>query len=54
MRHNSCVVTKFIKEDGKPVIRPYTPTSDHDRVGEFDFVIKRYEGEFLSLDVSCH
>lgn len=40
----SCVVTKFVKEDGKPVIRPYTPTSDADHTGSFDFVIKRYEG----------
>ncbi|KAG0365428.1 NADH-cytochrome b5 reductase [Gamsiella multidivaricata] len=40
----SCVVTKFIKEDGKPVIRPYTPTSDKNHTGSFDFVIKHYEG----------
>ncbi|KAF8988329.1 NADH-cytochrome b5 reductase [Podila verticillata] len=47
----SCVVTKFIKEDGKPVIRPYTPTSDHDHVGEFDFVIKRYENGLMSSHI---
>ncbi|KAF9348326.1 NADH-cytochrome b5 reductase [Mortierella sp. AD094] len=39
----SCVVTKFVKEDGKAVIRPYTPTSDADQTGSFDFVIKHYE-----------
>jgi len=42
----SCVVTKFASEDGKPVIRPYTPTSAADRTGSFDFVIKHYEGTF--------
>jgi cytochrome-b5 reductase len=46
----SCVVTKFVKEDGKPVIRPYTPTSDADHTGSFDFVIKRYEGNVLQQD----
>lgn len=44
MNVTSCVVTKFVKEDGKPVIRPYTPVSDSDQTGSFDFVIKRYEG----------
>ncbi|KAF9419553.1 NADH-cytochrome b5 reductase [Podila epigama] len=47
----SCVVTKFVKEDGKPVIRPYTPTSDADQTGEFDFVIKRYEGGLMSSHI---
>ncbi|KAF9580641.1 NADH-cytochrome b5 reductase [Lunasporangiospora selenospora] len=47
----SCVVTKFAKEDGKPVIRPYTPTSDADLTGSFDFVIKRYEGGPMSMHV---
>ncbi|KAF9918577.1 NADH-cytochrome b5 reductase [Lobosporangium transversale] len=47
----SCVVTKFIKEDGKPIIRPYTPTSDSDRTGSFDFVIKRYEGGPMSSHI---
>lgn len=45
----SCVVTKFTGEDGKPVIRPYTPTSDADHTGSFDFVIKRYEGMLVCL-----
>ncbi|KAF9576254.1 NADH-cytochrome b5 reductase [Mortierella alpina] len=47
----SCVVTKFVKEDGKPVIRPYTPTSDADHTGSFDFVIKRYEGGPMSSHI---
>ncbi|KAF9131896.1 NADH-cytochrome b5 reductase [Mortierella sp. 14UC] len=51
MEVTSCVVTKFIKEDGKPVIRPYTPTSDVDQTGSFDFVIKRYEGGPMSSHI---
>ncbi|KAF9152189.1 NADH-cytochrome b5 reductase [Linnemannia schmuckeri] len=51
MEVTSCVVTKFIKEDGKPVIRPYTPTSDADQTGSFDFVIKRYEGGPMSSHI---
>ncbi|KAG0201208.1 NADH-cytochrome b5 reductase [Mortierella sp. GBA30] len=47
----SCVVTKFVKEDGKPVIRPYTPTSYADQTGSFDFVIKRYEGGPMSSHI---
>ncbi|KAF9362545.1 NADH-cytochrome b5 reductase [Mortierella sp. NVP85] len=47
----SCVVTKFVGEDGKPVIRPYTPTSDADLAGSFDFVIKRYEGGPMSSHI---
>ncbi|KAI7821360.1 hypothetical protein BC939DRAFT_455804 [Gamsiella multidivaricata] len=47
----SCVVTKFIKEDGKPVIRPYTPTSDKNHTGSFDFVIKHYEGGPMSTHI---
>ncbi|KAF9177977.1 NADH-cytochrome b5 reductase [Haplosporangium sp. Z 11] len=47
----SCVVTKFVNGDGKPVIRPYTPTSDTDRTGSFDFVIKRYEGGPMSTHI---
>ncbi|KAI9297873.1 ferredoxin reductase-like protein [Neoconidiobolus thromboides FSU 785] len=40
----SCVVTrKPAKEGEKPVIRPYTPTSDDSAVGHFDFIIKKYD-----------
>lgn len=49
MEVTSCVVTKFVKEDGKPVIRPYTPTSDVDQTGSFDFVIKHYEGTIYGI-----
>lgn len=51
MEITSCVVTKFVKEDGKPVIRPYTPTSDANHTGSFDFVIKRYEGGPMSSHI---
>ncbi|KAF9970047.1 NADH-cytochrome b5 reductase [Actinomortierella ambigua] len=47
----SCVVTKFTGPDGKPVIRPYTPTSDADVTGEFDLVVKRYEGGPMSSHI---
>ncbi|KAI4187136.1 MAG: hypothetical protein L6R41_003001 [Letrouitia leprolyta] len=39
----SALLTKFKgPEMEKPVIRPYTPTSDEDARGHIDFVIKRY------------
>lgn len=39
----SCVVTKAPGEDGKPVIRPYTPvSSDAEDRGHFDLIIKVY------------
>ncbi|KAG0314586.1 NADH-cytochrome b5 reductase [Dissophora globulifera] len=51
MHTASCVVTKFIKEDGKPVIRPYTPTSDMSDTGSFAFVIKHYDGGPMSSHI---
>ncbi|KAF2638191.1 NADH-cytochrome b5 reductase [Massarina eburnea CBS 473.64] len=39
----SAVITKFKgAEMEKPVIRPYTPTSDVDQKGTVDFIIKKY------------
>ena len=39
----SAVLTKYKgAEMEKPVIRPYTPTSDEDAKGHIDFVIKKY------------
>lgn len=32
----------------KPVLRPYTPTSDEDAKGHIDFVIKKYPGGAMS------
>ncbi|KAG0322038.1 NADH-cytochrome b5 reductase [Dissophora globulifera] len=47
----SCVVTKFINDEGKPVIRPYTPTSNDDVKGSFDFIIKRYDAGVMSAHI---
>lgn len=41
-------MTRFQGADGKPVIRPYTPTSDEDAVGHVDFLIKRYKDGAMS------
>ncbi|OJJ47786.1 hypothetical protein ASPZODRAFT_94625 [Penicilliopsis zonata CBS 506.65] len=39
----SALLTKFTPADGgKPVIRPYTPTSDEDQPGYMDLVVKVY------------
>lgn len=39
-----CILTKFTREEnGKNVIRPYTPVSDPDTQGVVEFVIKRYD-----------
>ncbi|KAG0049568.1 NADH-cytochrome b5 reductase [Gryganskiella cystojenkinii] len=54
MSVTSCVITKFVKEDGKPVIRPYTPTSVVDQTGSFDFVIKRYEGPITKYPLQAN
>ena len=45
----SALLTKY-KGPGmeKPVIRPYTPTSDEDQKGYIDFVIKQYPGGAMS------
>ena len=46
----SALLTKYKSpEMEKPVIRPYTPTSDEDAQGFIDFVIKRYEGGAMSM-----
>ncbi|KAL1916408.1 uncharacterized protein VTP21DRAFT_5599 [Calcarisporiella thermophila] len=39
----SCVLTRFPQENGKYVVRPYTPTSDEDQKGFFDLIIKKYK-----------
>ncbi|EIN14232.1 cytochrome-b5 reductase [Punctularia strigosozonata HHB-11173 SS5] len=35
-------------KDGKPVVRPYTPTSPSDLPGEMEFIVKRYENGAMS------
>ncbi|ODQ66527.1 NADH-cytochrome b5 reductase 2 [Nadsonia fulvescens var. elongata DSM 6958] len=39
----SCILLKYMNENNKPVIRPYTPTTPVDKLGEFELVIKKYE-----------
>jgi cytochrome-b5 reductase len=38
----SCIVLKFKDEDGKDVVRPYTPTSTPETTGRFELIVKRY------------
>ncbi|KAJ5245983.1 hypothetical protein N7468_000966 [Penicillium chermesinum] len=38
----SALLTKFKPEGGKPVIRPYTPTSDEEVPGYLELVVKAY------------
>lgn len=38
----------FKDKNGKPVARPYTPTSASDKPGELEFVIKKYDNGMLS------
>lgn len=44
----SCVMAKFTDAEGKNIIRPYTPTSDADQKGSFEFIVKRYDGSSIS------
>ena len=46
----SALLTKYQGPDlEKPVIRPYTPTSDEDEKGFVDLLVKRYEGGPMSM-----
>jgi cytochrome-b5 reductase len=51
----SCVLFKGPEElkdnKGKPIVRPYTPTSASDEPGVLEFVIKRYENGLMSQHV---
>lgn len=48
----SCVYLKapddFKDQNGKPVGRPYTPTSASDKPGELEFIIKKYDNGTLT------
>lgn len=47
-----CILTKFTREDnGKNVIRPYTPVSDPDQQGVFELVIKVYDKGLMSKHI---
>lgn len=51
METASCVLTKFTKDNGKNVIRPYTPTSDPEETGEFELVVKSYPDGAMSQHI---
>ncbi|KAI3324717.1 oxidoreductase NAD-binding domain-containing protein [Xylariaceae sp. AK1471] len=38
----SALLTKFVPEGEKPVLRPYTPTSDEDTRGYIELIVKKY------------
>ncbi|GMM28285.1 cytochrome-b5 reductase [Martiniozyma asiatica (nom. inval.)] len=44
----SCILTKFVTPKGSNVIRPYTPISDNDERGQFEMLVKKYEGGKMS------
>lgn len=44
----SCVLAKYVTPKGSNVIRPYTPISDIAKKGEFDVLVKKYEGGKMS------
>ncbi|KAI1815523.1 oxidoreductase NAD-binding domain-containing protein [Poronia punctata] len=44
----SALLTKFVPEGEKPVLRPYTPTSDEDTKGYIELVVKKYPGGPMS------
>lgn len=45
MTTTSCLMIKYTNAEGKAVIRPYTPTSDATQKGQFDLIVKRYDGK---------
>lgn len=47
----SALLTKFTRENGKNVLRPYTPVSDPDTKGKFELVIKHYEKGLMSSHI---
>lgn len=45
----SCIITRIKKPSGDGyIIRPYTPTSTNEDIGEFDLVVKHYPGGPMS------
>ena len=47
----SCLVTKFVGQDQKPVIRPYTPISLPSTRGHLDLAIKIYPGGAMGTHI---
>eukprot|EP01119_Soliformovum_irregulare_P010032 TRINITY_DN2430_c0_g1_i1.p1 TRINITY_DN2430_c0_g1~~TRINITY_DN2430_c0_g1_i1.p1 ORF type:complete len:310 (-),score=110.84 TRINITY_DN2430_c0_g1_i1:140-958(-) len=49
----SCLVTKAnIGENGKPVIRPYTPVSSNDEKGVMELMVKEYPNGVMSKHIA--
>ncbi|KAI1174034.1 oxidoreductase NAD-binding domain-containing protein [Nemania sp. FL0916] len=44
----SALLTKFVPEGEKAVLRPYTPTSDEDSKGYLELIVKKYPGGPMS------
>eukprot|EP00615_Pteridomonas_danica_P004887 CAMPEP_0114351046 /NCGR_PEP_ID=MMETSP0101-20121206/16865_1 /TAXON_ID=38822 ORGANISM="Pteridomonas danica, Strain PT" /NCGR_SAMPLE_ID=MMETSP0101 /ASSEMBLY_ACC=CAM_ASM_000211 /LENGTH=237 /DNA_ID=CAMNT_0001490677 /DNA_START=282 /DNA_END=995 /DNA_ORIENTATION=+ len=44
----ACILAKGGKDDGQPVIRPYTPISTNDLIGKMELLVKIYPGGKLS------
>ncbi|KAI1282718.1 oxidoreductase NAD-binding domain-containing protein [Xylaria sp. FL0933] len=44
----SAILTKFVPEGQKPVLRPYTPTNDEDAKGYIELLVKKYPGGPMS------
>lgn len=38
----SCILLRFTNDEGKEIVRPYTPISSLDQQGYFDLMIKKY------------
>ncbi|KAI0200962.1 oxidoreductase NAD-binding domain-containing protein [Astrocystis sublimbata] len=44
----SALLTKYVPEGQKPVLRPYTPTNDEDSKGFVELIVKKYPGGPMS------
>lgn len=46
----SCISLRYVGDDGKDVVRPYTPINYVDDQGHFDLIVKRY----ANSKMGCH
>ncbi|KAI0881525.1 ferredoxin reductase-like protein [Annulohypoxylon maeteangense] len=47
----SALLTKYQAEGQKPVVRPYTPTSDEDVKGQIELIVKKYPNGPMSTHI---
>ncbi|KAI1323396.1 oxidoreductase NAD-binding domain-containing protein [Xylariaceae sp. FL0255] len=47
----SALLTRFVPDGQKPVLRPYTPTSDESARGYIELVVKKYDGGPMSTHI---